>query len=147
MPDIAAALNRLLAARGLAPFTERETAAMVGDGSDRLLARAFAARGAVPERRRWPNWWPTTRRTSTDRTAGCFPGVAETLAALRRRAGRWRSAPTSRKRRRGRCSGALGILPLLAAVGGGDSFPARKPDPAHLLATLAAGGRRRQGGR
>jgi len=29
---------------------------------------------------------------------------------------------------------------LFAAVGGGDSFPVRKPDPAHLLATLAAAG-------
>ena len=31
-----------------------------------------------------------------------------------------------------------GIAHYFAAVGGGDSFPARKPDPAHLLATLAA---------
>jgi phosphoglycolate phosphatase len=27
-----------------------------------------------------------------------------------------------------------------AAVGGGDSFPVRKPDPGHVLATLAAAG-------
>jgi phosphoglycolate phosphatase len=32
------------------------------------------------------------------------------------------------------------MLPLLSAVGGGDSFPVRKPDPAHLLATLHAAG-------
>ena len=31
---------------------------------------------------------------------------------------------------------ALGLAPLFAAIGGGDSFPVRKPDPAHLLATL-----------
>ena len=35
---------------------------------------------------------------------------------------------------------AFGIESLFAAVGGGDSFPVRKPDPAHLLATLAAAG-------
>ncbi len=29
---------------------------------------------------------------------------------------------------------------FFAAIGGGDSFPVRKPDPAHLLATLAAAG-------
>jgi phosphoglycolate phosphatase len=28
----------------------------------------------------------------------------------------------------------------LRAIGGGDSFPVRKPDPAHLLATLRAAG-------
>lgn len=33
---------------------------------------------------------------------------------------------------------AVGLLPLLSAIGAGDSFPARKPDPAHLLATLRA---------
>ena len=31
---------------------------------------------------------------------------------------------------------ALGLARFFAAVGGGDSFPVRKPDPAHLLATL-----------
>ena len=35
---------------------------------------------------------------------------------------------------------ALGLMPMLSAVGGGDSFPVRKPDPAHLLATLARAG-------
>jgi phosphoglycolate phosphatase len=35
---------------------------------------------------------------------------------------------------------ALGLLDRFAAIGGGDSFPVRKPDPAHLLATLAAAG-------
>jgi phosphoglycolate phosphatase len=35
---------------------------------------------------------------------------------------------------------ALGLAALFAAVGGGDSFPVRKPDPAHLLATLKAAG-------
>jgi phosphoglycolate phosphatase len=35
---------------------------------------------------------------------------------------------------------ALGLLDLFAAIGGGDSYPVRKPDPAHLLATLAQAG-------
>jgi phosphoglycolate phosphatase len=35
---------------------------------------------------------------------------------------------------------AVGLLPLMRAIGGGDSFPVRKPDPAHLLATLHAAG-------
>ena len=35
---------------------------------------------------------------------------------------------------------ALGILGYFAAVGGGDSFGVRKPNPGHLLATLAAAG-------
>jgi phosphoglycolate phosphatase len=35
---------------------------------------------------------------------------------------------------------SLGLMKFLCAVGGGDSFPVRKPDPAHLLATLREAG-------
>jgi len=35
---------------------------------------------------------------------------------------------------------ALGIAPFISAIGGGDSFPARKPDPRHLLGTLELAG-------
>ena len=45
VPDLAAALNRLMAAHGLVPFSLPETAAMVGDGVAKLVQRAFAARG------------------------------------------------------------------------------------------------------
>ena len=55
------------------------------------------------------------------------------------RAGGWRSAPTSRSGGAGAAGGA-GPGALFAAIGGGDSFPVRKPDPAHLLATLEAAG-------
>lgn len=33
---------------------------------------------------------------------------------------------------------ALGVGSRFAAIGAGDSFPSRKPDPSHLLATIAA---------
>ena len=34
----------------------------------------------------------------------------------------------------------LGLESCFGAIGGGDSFPVRKPDPRHLLATLEAAG-------
>ena len=39
VPDLSAALNRLMRARGLTGFTLAETAAMVGDGVARLVGR------------------------------------------------------------------------------------------------------------
>ncbi|MEO9190197.1 MAG: HAD family hydrolase, partial [Acetobacteraceae bacterium] len=48
-PDLTAALNRLMEARELAPFTLAETTAMIGDGVGRLIERAFAARGRAME--------------------------------------------------------------------------------------------------
>src|SRR5690348_11684987 len=51
VPDLTAALDRLMVSRGLAPFTEAEVALMVGDGVAKLIERAFAARGRMPDDR------------------------------------------------------------------------------------------------
>jgi phosphoglycolate phosphatase len=137
VPDIAAALNRTLAARGIAPFTERETAAMVGDGSDRLLARAFAARGATPDPQALPDLVADYAANATVETR-LFPGVADTLTRMHGEG--WRLAVCTNKLQapaRAVLEG-FGILSLMAAVGGADTVPARKPDPAHLLVTLAS---------
>ena len=43
--DIALATNRVLAARGLAPFTIDETKLLVGDGIEEMVRRSFGLRG------------------------------------------------------------------------------------------------------
>jgi phosphoglycolate phosphatase len=65
-----------------------------------------------------------------------YPAVAETLSALA--ADGWTLAVCTNKPERAARAllATLGLMPLIAGVGGGDSFAARKPDPAHLLATL-----------
>jgi phosphoglycolate phosphatase len=69
-----------------------------------------------------------------------FPGVSEVLAELH--AAGWRLAVCTNKPEAAARTllEALGIAPLLAAIGGGDSFATRKPDPGHLLGTIAAAG-------
>jgi phosphoglycolate phosphatase len=139
VPDLAAALNRLMAARGLAAFTRPETAAMVGDGVERLLERAFGARGQGLD-------GPALAAFSSDYAAHAavetrpFPGAAAGLRALADEG--WRLAVCTNKPEAAARAllSALGLAELLAAVGAGDSFPTRKPDPAHLLATLRAAG-------
>ncbi len=139
VPDLAAALNRLMASRGLKPFDFTSTAAMVGDGVARLVEKAFAARGLVPDA-------AAVAEFSQDYAAHAavdsrlFPGVVEALPDLI--AEGWRLAVCTNKPEGAarHLLDALGLSPLMAAVGGGDSFPVRKPDPAHLLATLAAAG-------
>ncbi len=139
MPDLAAALNRLLAAHGLAPFTLAETAAMVGDGVAKLVERAFAARGVESDA-------AAVAAFSADYGAHVaiasrlYPGVAETLGGLAEEG--WRLAVCTNKPEQATHAllAATGLAPLFAAVGAGDSFPVRKPDPAHLLATLRAAG-------
>jgi phosphoglycolate phosphatase len=139
VPDLAPALNRLMAAYGMAPFSFAQTAAMVGDGVAKLVERAFAARGGVSDA-------AAVAAFSADYGAHVavdsklYPGVAETLGTL---AGEgWRLAVCTNKPEVATRAllAAVGLAPLFAAVGSGDSFPVRKPDPAHLLATLRAAG-------
>jgi phosphoglycolate phosphatase len=142
VPDLAAALNRLLAAHGRAGLSHAETAAMVGDGVAKLVERAFAARGRVADSDTVAEFSADYGAHSAVETAP-YPGVAEALRSL---AGEgWRLAVCTNKPEQAARTllAAVGLAPLFAAIGGGDSFATRKPDPAHLLATLeAAGGER-----
>jgi phosphoglycolate phosphatase len=139
VPDLAAALNRLMGARGLAPLSEAETALMVGDGVAKLVERAFAARGREPDADALAEYSADYAAHSAVATVP-YPGVIKALAALS--AEGWRLAVCTNKPDRAArvLLEAVGLARYFAAVGAGDSFPVRKPDPAHLLLTLKAAG-------
>jgi phosphoglycolate phosphatase len=139
VPDLAAALNRLMAAHGLAGFSHSETASMVGDGVAILIGRAFAARGTTPEEGAVAAFSADyVQHSAVDSRP--YPGVADGLRALANEG--WKLAVCTNKPERAARAllSALGLVSLFAAIGGGDSYPVRKPDPAHLLATLKAAG-------
>ena len=139
VPDIAAALNRLMEQRGLAPFDPAETASMVGDGVAVLVRRAFAARGRTHDAADIVDFGRDYGSHASVESR-VYPGVPALLRDLS--AEGYRLAVCTNKPEAAARSllAALDLLPLLCAVGGGDSFPARKPDPAHLRATLVAAG-------
>jgi phosphoglycolate phosphatase len=139
VPDLAAAVNRLMAGRALAPFARPEVARMVGDGARVLLERAFAARGLASDEAALAAFLEDYGAHAAVETTP-FPGVAETLEAFA--AAGWRMAVCTNKPEAPArmLLAALGLDRHFAAVGGGDSFPVRKPDPGHLRATIAAAG-------
>jgi phosphoglycolate phosphatase len=139
VPDLAASLNRLMAARGLARFSDAETAAMVGDGARRLVERAFAARGRAADEGAVEAFLADYgAHLAADTRA--YPGVEATLRAMTE-AGWQLAVCTNKPEAMARTLlAALGLADLFRAIGGGDSFATRKPDPAHLLATLRAAG-------
>ncbi len=139
VPDLADAARRLLARRGLAPVSDAEVTAMVGDGAAVLVRRILAHRGAVPDDAAQDEFLADYTAHATDRTLP-YPGVADGLARLRD-AG-WRLAVCTNKPAlpaRHLLAG-LGLLDLFAAVTGGDSFAMRKPNPEHVRRTLALAG-------
>lgn len=140
-PDLAAAINRMLADEGRRTLSLPEVTGMVGDGAPRLVERAMAATGAVPDaagvtrlRDRFLAYYQAAPAVETVP----YPGVAETLAALG--AAGWRFAVCTNKP-----TGpaelvlrALGLACWFDAVVGPDRALARKPDPAHVRAVLSA---------
>jgi phosphoglycolate phosphatase len=138
-PDLHAALDRLMAARGLRGFTHAEVVGMVGDGARRLVEWALAARGRPFDEAALDAFLADYTANAAVATRP-FPGIPEALDALA--AAGWRLAVCTNKPEAParRLLDALGLLGRFAALGGGDSFPVRKPDPGHLLATIRAAG-------
>ncbi len=139
LPDISDSLNRLMAAHRLAEFPRSDVAVFIGDGAAMLVRRALHARQREPTPSDLDAFLADYAAHAADKSC-LFPGVADTLTAAQ--ADGWRLAVCTNKPEAPARSllDALGVGGLFDAVGGGDSFPSRKPDPAHLLATVAASG-------
>ena len=113
---------------------------MVGDGVAKLIERAFAARGRDAGCRGDRRLLRRLRGARRRRDPAISQVCPRRLHALAEEG--WRLAVCTNKPEAAARTllAALGLAPLFAAIGGGDSFPVRKPDPAHLLATLRQAG-------
>jgi phosphoglycolate phosphatase len=138
-PDIHAALDRMMAGHGRPGFARAEVTAMIGDGVRALVERAAAARGLAFSEPLLAGFTADYTARAAEATA-LFPGIAAALDTLA--AEGWRLAVCTNKPAAATAAllSALGLDGRFAAVGGGDSFPVRKPDPGHLLGTLRQAG-------
>jgi phosphoglycolate phosphatase len=142
-PDLRGALNRMLRERGHPPLSLTQVRQMIGDGVPMLVARALAASGADPTEgpRALPRFLQFYEADAV-RLTRPYPGVPETLAALRARG--YRTAICTNKPQHATMTvlDGLGLAGLFDGVAGGDRFAVRKPDPGHLLGLIAElGGR------
>ena len=139
VPDIAAAVNRMLAARALPPLSRPLVAAMVGDGLHVLMDRVFAAVDA-PQDPGAAHEYMSDYEANVLVETTLFPGAVAALEEMK--AAGWRLAVCTNKPETAArlLLDQLNIGHLFDAIGGGDSFAARKPDPLHLSETLKAAG-------
>ncbi|MBW6398756.1 phosphoglycolate phosphatase [Roseomonas sp. HJA6] len=137
--DIHASLDRLMASLGLAGFTRPEVIGMIGDGVRALVTKALTARGQPFDEAALDRFTADYTAAASDQTRP-FDGIPELLDELA--AEGWRMAVCTNKPEEAarKLLDDLGLADRFVALGGGDSFPVRKPDPQHLLATLAAAG-------
>jgi len=137
-PDLAGALNHILALEGRAGIDPVSVRALVGDGARVLIERGMRATGAAatPEQldRRFADFIRYYGEHIADESR-CFPEVIETVAAL---SGKSQLAVCTNKP-----EGLSRLLLKALALGesfvdvvGGDTLPVRKPHPGHILGTL-----------
>ncbi|WP_376705240.1 phosphoglycolate phosphatase [Mesorhizobium sp. ISC25] len=138
-PDIAAAVNELLAGRDLPPLRLDQVKAMIGGGIRKLVERAFAASGtpllgsALDEANRVMA--PIYRRHLTSRTR-LMPGVREILTHLHL-SGIAMAVVTNKPQLAAReILLHFRLTEYLGAIVGGDAVTYLKPAPDALLLAL-----------
>jgi phosphoglycolate phosphatase len=137
VPDLHSAVNAMLRERGHRALSPAEVKRMVGDGAPALVARALAASGGKPAEAATalPRFLEIYEANATHLTRP-YPGVPETLRALRRRG--YRTAICTNKPQRATIAVMQGVdlLSLFDGIAGGDRFAVKKPDPGHLLGLI-----------
>jgi phosphoglycolate phosphatase len=135
-PDIAAALNIVLAEHGLAPFPLDEALGFVGEGAKVLVEKAFAARGRVlsdAETAELTARYLTTYAQHGSPNTTLFPAVRETLVALGE-LGVPLAVCTNKAEQISRdVLAQFDLDTIFEAVVGGDSGFGRKPDAGPLV--------------
>lgn len=134
LPDLTNALNEALRERGYAPLAPGEVKPMIGDGTPMLLQRGFAARGgAAAEAEAMRPRFIEIYEANASNLSRPYPGVPETLAALRARGYATAVATNKPHHATGEVLRGMGLASLFDGYAGGDRFAVRKPDPGHLL--------------
>lgn len=139
LPDLAATLAVTLGEIGAPPLSHAEVRGMIGDGTTALVARALAA-SKLPARlldERLARFL-ALYEAAPAALSRPFPGVPETLRTLRDAGHRLAVCTNKPQRATLAVLRGLGLDGFFAAIVGGDVLVVKKPDPAHLVATLDA---------
>ena len=148
LPDIRTSLNLLLVRAGRRPLAPAEVRGMMGNGAERLVARALAHTAPAHDDGAEPGFldrFLTHYTAHGADTTRCFDGVEDTLRGLRDR-GHLLGVCTNKPHEASlRLIAALGLTDSFDAIVGRDAAPHHKPHPDHLWATVRnMGGEDRQ---
>ncbi|CAA7618237.1 Phosphoglycolate phosphatase [Candidatus Terasakiella magnetica] len=138
LPDLAAAVNRLLASERRAPLSDDAVKAMVGDGAHTLVERAFSARGGLPgsDVRPYLARFLDDYEARSVETTVPWPGVPQTLAYLKADGLRLAVCTNKPSKATADILQALNLSHFFDLVVGADDTPALKPDPVHVTVIL-----------
>lgn len=145
-PELGSALNQMLRDIGLPLVDEALATTWIGHGTRELTVRSIAqATGAGLDQVRQDERLPQALARFDHHYQTClgtrsvlYPGVRETLTALRERGCRMAVVTNKESRHTDRLIEALELRSFFERVVSGDTFPTRKPDPVGVLACLEA---------
>jgi phosphoglycolate phosphatase len=144
LPDIAEAANRMLADLGRARVELAAVRGYIGDGIPRLTKRLLSGqRDGEPDAALFDRAYPLFQRHYRDTftlTTRPFPGVLAGLGRMRSDGLRLACVTNKAIAFSEPLLEATGLRRYLDLVIGGDSLPAKKPDPAPLLHVAACFG-------
>lgn len=142
-PDLLTSVNHCLGSSGLEEVTRADLSHLVGQGGRAMLQRAFTKRGRILSEEELDG----QVALFLDRYATGMPGMSQpfegVLAAMDAlEAAGYGFALCTNKTESLSCRliEALGLSHRFAAICGGDTFPTRKPDAAHLIGTIERAG-------
>eukprot|EP01037_Dinobryon_pediforme_P024182 gene24182-25895_t len=141
--DLIAALNATMAEEGLPPIPTAHVGHLVGAGARVLIERGLAHHGIDPASRdidgllasfiaHYGRVMPAGSRP--------FPQLTETMDRFAAAGWSFAVCPNKTEALSRPLLDSLGLSGRLQAICGGDTFPVRKPDAAHLLGTIARAG-------
>lgn len=142
LPDIQAAVNRMLVAEGLEPLSAATVRGFIGDGLPVLVSRVMAARGIDASRH-----GELSASVGADYTAHAadqtvvFPGVIGALSQLRELGHPLGLCTNKPYNATVAVLKALNLFDFFSSIIAGDSLPQRKPAPEPLHAVRDALGR------
>jgi phosphoglycolate phosphatase len=141
--DLMATLNALLVREGHRPLPFSAVGSLVGQGARVMLERGLRANGVEVEEAVLARLFDDFLEHYGANIAAesrPFPGVLDAMDRFA--AAGWRMAVCTNKMESlsRRLIGELGLTDRFHAICGGDTFTVRKPDPAHLIGTIAMAG-------
>jgi phosphoglycolate phosphatase len=142
-PDLVESLNHTIAARNLDPVSYEDLTHLVGQGARVMIQRAFALRGVSLAEDELP---ALLDRFIDHYEAGMpgkshpYPGLIEALTRLKEKGYILAVCTNKMERLAIPLIERLELTAYFATIAGGDTFAFRKPDPAHIQATVERAG-------
>jgi phosphoglycolate phosphatase len=127
--DLIHSVNAMLAEMDREKLSEETISGYIGHGAPLLVSRALGAHAKEEELRRGLQFFRAYYEEHKLDSTCAYPGVAETLAELRRKQLPMAVLTNKPVRISVRILEALGLADYFRAVYGGNSFETKKPDP------------------